>query len=145
MRYHIYPHITANADILSGQPVIEGTQVPASMLVTQVAAGKSLEEVAREYGVTLEDVRAALEFAAKRAAKRVTLGGTGDAADSASDSLTPAGAEEAKRLGLDPATLSTLGRRLLDQRAKIRASGVPMLTWDQLDTEMSEQRGTGAE
>lgn len=125
--------------------MIEGTQVPASALVSQLAAGKLLEEVAREYGVSLEDVRAALEFAAQRAAKPVTPGASADAVASANDSLTPTGTEEGERLGLDYATLSPLGRRLLDQRARIRASGVPMLTWDQLDAEISEQRSTGEE
>src|SRR5262249_43726899 len=115
-----------------------------------VAAGTSLGDVARANGVTLEDVRAALNFAAQRAAEPLATGGTG--ADpgagpdrQADEPLTPAGAAEARHLGLDPAALSPLGRRLLAQRAKIRASGLPMLTGEQLDAEMVEQHGSEAE
>lgn len=140
----LYPHITADATVLSGQPVIEGTQVPVSVLVAQVAAGKSLEDVAREHRVTADDVKAALEYAASKTAEAVTNADTDNSADQASDTLTPAGEEAARRLGLDPAALSPLGRRLIEQRAKIIASGVPMLTWDELDAEMEEQRGEGA-
>lgn len=145
MPTHLYPHITADTSVLSGQPVIEGTHVPASVLVAQVAAGKSLDDVAREQGVTTEDVRAALEYAASKAAEPVDTAGNGYAVDRASDTLTPAGEEEARRLGLDHTALSPLGRRLNEQRAKIVASGIPMLTWDELDAEMAEQRGGGAE
>jgi uncharacterized protein (DUF433 family) len=145
MPTQLYPHIVADPAILSGQPVIEGTQVPASALVEQVASGRSLDEVAREHGVRAEDVRAALEFAAQRAAEPVTDNGRVHAGGETGGDLTPAGAEEARRLGLDPAKLSPLGRRLLDQRAKIRASGIPMLTWNQLDAEMAEQRDSEAE
>lgn len=142
----IYPHISADAGVLGGRPVIEGTSVPVSLLVAQVAAGKSLDEVAREHGVTVEDVRAALEYAAQLAEEPpLDLPDATPSVPEASGELTPAGEEEARRLGLDPAAMSPLGRRLLDQRAKIRASGIPMLTWDQLDAEMAEQRGTDAE
>lgn len=73
MQYQLYPHIIADPDILSGKPVVEGTHVPASTLIEQVASGKSLDEVARENGVSSEDVRAALNFGAQRAAEEVVL------------------------------------------------------------------------
>jgi uncharacterized protein (DUF433 family) len=145
MSTQVYPHIIADPEILSGKPVIEGTQVPASKLIQQVARGKSLDEVARESGVSVEDVRAALEYAAQRAGEPVAGTGSRNTTGQVGDLLTPAGAEEARRIGLDPAKLSPLGNRLLDQRAKIRAAGIPMLSWDQLDAELAEQRGTGAE
>lgn len=141
----LYPRITADASILSGQPVVEGTHVTVSVLIAQVAAGKSLGDVAREHRVTTDDVKAALEYAARKTAEPVVSPGHGNSASQPDDRLTPAGEEEARRLGLDPAALSPLGRRLIDQRAKIIASGIPMLTWDELDAEMAEQRGGGAE
>lgn len=146
MAMQLYPHISADARVLAGQPVIEGTEVPVSLVVSAVAAGKSLSAVAKEHGVSVEDVRAALEYAARLAGEPAAVGGAGSDANSQDgDLLTPGGAEEARRLGLDPTTLSALGRRLLDQRARIRASGIPMLTWEQLDAEMDEQRGSEAE
>lgn len=145
MQFQLYRHIVADPEILSGQPVVEGTQVTASTLITGVAAGKSLDAVAGEHGVTTEDVRAALEFAAQRAAEPVARDGAAHAVGQATNVLSPAGTEEARRLRLDPSTLSPLGKRLLEQRAKIRAAGIPMLTWEQLDAEIAEQRGTEAE
>jgi uncharacterized protein (DUF433 family) len=47
-------------------PVIEGTRVPVGVIVGAVAGGHSCEEIAREYGTTEEDIRAALAYAASR-------------------------------------------------------------------------------
>jgi uncharacterized protein (DUF433 family) len=58
--------ISVNAGVRFGKPVIEGTRVPVAVVVGAIAAGDSLEEVAREYSITVEDVRAALSYAAKR-------------------------------------------------------------------------------
>jgi uncharacterized protein (DUF433 family) len=65
MVYQIAPRIVVDSEIRFGKPVIEGTRVPAHVLVAKVGGGMSLEEVASEYGVTLEDVQAALSFAAQ--------------------------------------------------------------------------------
>ncbi len=48
-----------------GQPVIKGTRVPVSAILDEMAAGTSLVAIAREYGVTREDVRAVLRYAAE--------------------------------------------------------------------------------
>jgi len=61
----IAPRIAVDPEVQSGKPVIQGTRVPVSILVGAVAAGDAIEEVARDYGVALEDVRAALSYAAK--------------------------------------------------------------------------------
>jgi uncharacterized protein (DUF433 family) len=62
----IAPRIAVDAGVRFGKPVIEGTRVPVAIVVGAVAAGDSLEEVAHEYGITVQDVRAALSYAAKR-------------------------------------------------------------------------------
>ena len=50
--------------------------------------------------------------------------------------------DEARRLGLDPAHLSLLGRRLLELRAQAIAAGEPLITtWEELDAEIAERRG----
>jgi len=46
-----------------GKPVIRGTRVPVSIVVGSLAGGMGLDEVAREYDLTQEDIRAALAFA----------------------------------------------------------------------------------
>ncbi len=62
----IAPRITVDSEVRFGKPVIEGTRVPVSVVVGAVAAGDTPEEVAREYGISIEDVRAALSYAARR-------------------------------------------------------------------------------
>lgn len=55
--------IEIDPEVQHGKPVIQGTRVPVHILVGSVAGGMSLEQVADEYGVEVEDVRAALEYA----------------------------------------------------------------------------------
>jgi uncharacterized protein (DUF433 family) len=63
-RVQLAPRIVVDSEIRFGKPVIAGTRVPVHLLVGQLAGGMSIEEVADEYGVTVEDVRAALSYAA---------------------------------------------------------------------------------
>lgn len=58
------PRIVANPKVRFGKPVIEGTRVSVDLVVGQLGAGMSPDEVAREYGITYEDVLAALRYAA---------------------------------------------------------------------------------
>ena len=55
--------IVIGSKIAHGKPVIRGTRVPVAVVVDSVAAGMSFEEVQREYGLTEDDIRAALKFA----------------------------------------------------------------------------------
>jgi uncharacterized protein (DUF433 family) len=64
MSRELAPRIVVDAKIRFGKPVIQGTRVPVDLLVGKVGGGMSPEEVAEEYGVTVEDVRAALLYAA---------------------------------------------------------------------------------
>ena len=73
MQVKLYSHIVADSDVLAGKPVVEGTNVLASTLVGAVAAGKDIPQVAREFGISEEDVRAALEYAAQRVGEEVEL------------------------------------------------------------------------
>lgn len=65
----LFPGIVVDPSIRFGKPVIKGTRVPIEILVGKVAGGMSIEEVAEEYGVTPQDVRAALGYAAQRLAE----------------------------------------------------------------------------
>ena len=55
--------IVIDPEIQHGKPVIKGTRVPVVRILGGLAGGMSESEVAKEYEVSLEDVRAALAFA----------------------------------------------------------------------------------
>jgi uncharacterized protein (DUF433 family) len=58
--------IVRDPRIHHGDPVIVGTRVPAAIMAGQVRGGASEEDVAEAYELTIEDVRAAVAWAAAR-------------------------------------------------------------------------------
>jgi uncharacterized protein (DUF433 family) len=46
-----------------GKPVVRGTRTPASVVLGALAAGDSVDAIARDYDITPEDVRACVAFA----------------------------------------------------------------------------------
>lgn len=60
----VAPGIVVDPQIRFGQPVIKGTRVPVAVLLDELAGGSEVPDVAREYGITPTDVRAALRYAA---------------------------------------------------------------------------------
>ena len=67
----VYPGVISDPEILGGEAVIKGTRVPVSLILGHLAGGMSIEELVYEYDLTVEDVRAALGYAAKRIAEEV--------------------------------------------------------------------------
>ncbi len=65
MATEIYPGITVDPQVIHGKPAISGTRIPVSLVLGQLAAGVSYEELEREYGLTAEQVHAALSYAAQ--------------------------------------------------------------------------------
>jgi len=61
----IAPRIIVDPRMRFGQPVIKGTRVPAAVILDEMAAGTTPADIAREYGITAEDVRAVLRYAAE--------------------------------------------------------------------------------
>jgi uncharacterized protein (DUF433 family) len=59
----IAPRIEIDAERGHGKPLIKGTRVPVTRVLAAVAAGLSFADVEREYGVSAEDIRAAIAFA----------------------------------------------------------------------------------
>jgi uncharacterized protein (DUF433 family) len=59
----MHDRIEINPLIRHGQPVIKGTRVPVTRILAEVAAGTEFAEIQRQYGVTDEDIRAAVAFA----------------------------------------------------------------------------------
>jgi uncharacterized protein (DUF433 family) len=67
------PRIAADPAVCHGKPVIKGTRVMVATVVGNVGAGQSIDEVAVDYGVTREDVLAAIGYAAGVVAGRRPL------------------------------------------------------------------------
>jgi uncharacterized protein (DUF433 family) len=65
MTVEIAPRIVVDPAIRFGKPVIQGTRLPVELVVAKLAGGMTAEEVAEEYQITLEDIRAALGYAAR--------------------------------------------------------------------------------
>ncbi len=61
----IAPRIVVDPAVRFGRPVIIGTRVPVATIVAKLAGGMSVAEVIAEYDVTVEDVQAALHYAAQ--------------------------------------------------------------------------------
>lgn len=59
------PRITQDPNILHGRPVIQGTRVPVAGILGHLSAGDQVDDLAKEYGVTREDVLACLGYAAE--------------------------------------------------------------------------------
>lgn len=55
--------IVIDERIMHGKPVIRGTRVPVEVILGSLAGGMTYEEVEKEYGVTREDILAAIEYA----------------------------------------------------------------------------------
>lgn len=57
--------ISIDPQIQGGRPVIRGTRVPVRVVVGSLAGGDSIDEVCEGYGITREDLQAALAYAAE--------------------------------------------------------------------------------
>jgi len=66
-----FPRITQNPQIMGGKPCIRGQRVTVGMIVGQIGAGRSIEELLLDYPyLQREDILEALRFAAWRAQER---------------------------------------------------------------------------
>lgn len=65
MTLEIAPRIVVNPGIRFGRPVIAGTRLPVELVLARLASGMPEEQVAEEYEISTEDIRAALSYAAQ--------------------------------------------------------------------------------
>jgi uncharacterized protein (DUF433 family) len=63
--------VTVDPQVCHGRACIRGTRVLVSVVLDNLAAGEAPETVARDYHLTLEDVRAALQYAGELARESV--------------------------------------------------------------------------
>lgn len=64
----VFPGISMNPDVRFGKPCIAGTRMDVATVVGLIAAGETIETVVSEYQLSVEQVRAALAYAAHVAA-----------------------------------------------------------------------------
>ena len=65
-------HISVDPDICHGEPCIRGTRIPVSVLLDNLAAGVTHDELLVSYPTLSEaDIRAALGYAAAIARERI--------------------------------------------------------------------------
>ena len=57
-------HIVSTPDVLRGKPRLKGTRIPVSLVLGYLAAGKSAQEVIKEFpDLTEEQIAACLDYA----------------------------------------------------------------------------------
>lgn len=61
----IAPHINVDPAICGGTPVITGTRIPVSIVLSSLASTMTEEEVLADYVLTREQVKASLAYAAR--------------------------------------------------------------------------------
>lgn len=64
MKSKLFPHITVQKNVRFGKPVIAGTRTPVELIIGKVAGGMVVDDVAKEYNLTRDQVLAALQYAA---------------------------------------------------------------------------------
>ena len=75
MNWHEY--ISVNPNVCHGKACISGTRVMVTVVLDNLAAGLTVEEIVESYpSVSADAVRAALHYAAELAKERVTPLGT---------------------------------------------------------------------
>jgi uncharacterized protein (DUF433 family) len=63
-----HERIAKDANVLSGEPYVRGTRIPVAAIMDGLAEGLTPEELIEHYPrLTLEDIRAALEYTAAMA------------------------------------------------------------------------------
>jgi uncharacterized protein (DUF433 family) len=65
MAVEVFPGVTVDPAVVHGRPVIAGTRVPVEVVVGALAGGSTPEEVAEDYHLTSEQIRAALGYATR--------------------------------------------------------------------------------
>jgi len=69
----VYPGVVIDPRVVHGVPVLKGTRVPVQVILGHLAAGEDVVSIQAAYAVSLEQVRAALGYAANRLAYETVL------------------------------------------------------------------------
>jgi len=60
----IFPGVSIDGNVRFGNPCLSGTRIDAARVVGLIASGETIDTVSREYQLSIEQVRAALSYAA---------------------------------------------------------------------------------
>ena len=67
-------HVAIAPEICHGKPCIKGTRIMISVILENAAAGLTNEEILKSYPtLTIEEIRAAIAYAAELAGDRVVI------------------------------------------------------------------------
>jgi len=64
-RQELLQRVVLDPEIQDGRPVIRGTRIPVARIVGALSAGAEYAELKQDYGISNEDILAALAYAAK--------------------------------------------------------------------------------
>jgi uncharacterized protein (DUF433 family) len=67
------PRIVVDPTVRFGRPTIQGTRVPVDLVLAKLSGGMTAQEVADEYELSVDDVLAALAYAARVLAREDVL------------------------------------------------------------------------
>jgi uncharacterized protein (DUF433 family) len=62
---NLSPGVISNPQIVGDKPIIKGTRVPVALVLDKLAGGMSTDEALYEYYLTLDQLRAAFDYAAQ--------------------------------------------------------------------------------
>ena len=66
--------ITVDPKVMLGKPVIRGTRIPVELLLRKLSEGATIDDLLDAYpGLTVDDVRAAIAYAADTVAVEETV------------------------------------------------------------------------
>jgi len=68
MIMEVFPGVSMDPDIRFGKPCLTGTRIDVATVVGAIAAGETVETVASEYALSIDQVRSALAYVAHIAA-----------------------------------------------------------------------------
>jgi uncharacterized protein (DUF433 family) len=61
----MHDRIVIDPRICHGKPILKGTRVPVARVLGYLAAGMTFDDLQRDYGLSPDDIRASLEYAAE--------------------------------------------------------------------------------
>jgi uncharacterized protein (DUF433 family) len=62
--------IVVDPKICHGKPVVRGTRTPVTVILDALAGGDTFETIADDYRITIDDIRACIEFASGELSRR---------------------------------------------------------------------------
>lgn len=57
------PRVITRPDLMLGKPTIEGTRITVEFILEQLEGGRTVEQLVQHYGLTLDQINAALQYA----------------------------------------------------------------------------------